>query len=168
MRIILSFSLLPFLYLPGCSPVPGDTGGENLQHGSERSTQVSTWVPLSWKELDSLEVDYYFDESYGDYLGKPIFSAKASQWEGKSVVVEGYWIPVSEIGDSAVSVLSALPYSQCFFCSGAGIETVMQIKPNGKIPRLDADDKVRLRGIFRLNAEDPMSLFYILEDARLE
>ena len=86
-------------------------------------------------------------------------------WDGKNVSIEGYWIPVSEIGDSTVSVLSALPYAQCFFCSGAGIETVMQIKANKLLRRMDTDEKVALKGRFLLNRDNPMELYYQLVDA---
>jgi len=75
---------------------------------------------ISWKNLDSLKIAYYYDEDYGDYLGKPTFSKESIAWNGKNVIIEGYWIPVSEIGDSTVSVLSALPYAQCFFLQWGG------------------------------------------------
>jgi hypothetical protein len=122
---------------------------------------------LSWKNLDSLKIEYYFDADYGDYLGKPTFSNESMSWNGKNVIIEGYWIPVSEIGDSTVSVLSALPYAQCFFCSGAGIETVMQIKAEGNIKRMETDEKVKLKGKLLLNRDNPMELYYQLVNARL-
>lgn len=122
---------------------------------------------ISWKELDSLKIEYYYDSDYGDYLGKPTFSKESKAWNGKNVIVEGYWIPVSEIGDSTVSVLSALPYAQCFFCSGAGIETVMQIKAEGNLKRMETDEKVELKGKLLLNSDNPMELYYQLVDATL-
>jgi hypothetical protein len=122
---------------------------------------------LSWKNLDSLKIEYYFDADYGNYLGKPTFSKESIAWNGKNVIIEGYWIPVSEIGDSTVSVLSALPYAQCFFCSGAGIETVMQIKAEGNIKRMETDEKVALKGRLLLNRDNPMELYYQLVNASL-
>ncbi len=122
---------------------------------------------LSWKNLDSLKIEYYFDADYGDYLGKPTFSKESMAWNGKNVIIEGYWIPVSEIGDSTVSVLSALPYAQCFFCSGAGIETVMQIKAEGNIKRMETDEKIKLKGKLLLNRDNPMELYYQLVNASL-
>ena len=122
---------------------------------------------LSWKNLDSLKIEYYFDADYGDYLGKPIFSKESMAWNGKNVIIEGYWIPVSEIGDSTVSVLSALPYAQCFFCSGAGIESVIQIKAEGNIKRMETDEKVALKGKLLLNGDNPMELYYQLVNASL-
>lgn len=117
---------------------------------------------ISWKNLESLKIDYYYDADYGDYLGKPTFSKESLAWNGKNVMVEGYWIPISEIGDSTVSVLSALPYAQCYFCSGAGIETVMQIKAVGHLKRLETDEKVVLKGKLLLNKDNPMELYYQL------
>ena len=122
---------------------------------------------ISWKNLDSLKIEYYYDSDYGDYLGKPTFSKESMAWNGKNVIIEGFWIPVSEIGDSTVSVLSALPYAQCFFCSGAGIETIMQIKSKGSIKRMETDEKVALKGKLLLNSDNPMELYYQLVDATL-
>lgn len=133
----------------------------------EKVTKPENYHYLTWKELDSLKVDYYFDADYGDYLGKPSFSKSIKEWDGKMIIIEGYWIPVSEIGDSSVSVLSALPFAQCFFCSGAGIETVMQIKSDGSINRMDTDAKIKLKGKFFLNKNNPMELYYQLLDASL-
>jgi len=122
---------------------------------------------LSWKNLDSLKIEYYFDADYGDYLGKPTFSKESMSWNGKNVIVEGFLIPVSEIGDSTVSVLSALPYAQCFFCSGAGIGAIMQIKAEGNIKRMETDEKVKLKGKLLLNGDNPMELYYQLVNASL-
>ena len=122
---------------------------------------------LSWKNLDSLKIEYYYDADYGDYLGKPTFSKESMVWNGKNVIIEGYWIPVSEIGDTTVSVLSAFPYAQCFFCNGAGIETVMQIKAEGNIKRMETDEKVALKGKLLLNSDNPMELYYQLVNATL-
>lgn len=123
---------------------------------------------ISWKNLDSLIIEYYYDSDYGDYLGKPTFSKESKLWNGKNVIIEGYWIPVSEIGDSTVSVLSALPYAQCFFCSGAGIETVMQIKSKGNLKRMETDEKITLKGKLLLNSDNPMELYYQLIDATVQ
>ena len=149
--------------LSACLP----NSSEKQPFNSKQEGKVENYHKLTWKTLDSLKVDYYFDAAYGDYLGKPIFSDKTKVWHGKKVIVEGFWIPISEIGDSTVSVLSALPFAQCFFCSGAGIETVMQIKPHSSIKRMDTDEKVTLKGTFYLNKDNPMELYYQLMDASL-
>lgn len=130
--------------------------------------KVVPFERISWKDLDSLKIEYYYDADYGDYLGKPTFSNESLAWNGKNVIIEGYWIPVSEIGDSTVSVLSALPYAQCYFCSGAGIETVMQIKAEGHLKRMETDEKVVLKGKLLLNRDDPMELYYQLVMASLQ
>jgi len=54
-----------------------------------------------------------------------------------------------------------------FFCSGAGIETVMQIKAEGNLKRMETDEKVALKGKLLLNSDNPMELYYQLVDATL-
>lgn len=151
--------------LQACLPNASEEQSVEWKNEKAAPEKVVDFQQLTWKDLDSLKVSYYFDADYGDYLGKPSFSEKVKGWDGKNVSIEGYWIPVSEIGDSTVSVLSALPYAQCFFCSGAGIETVMQIKANKLLRRMDTDEKVALKGRFLLNRDNPMELYYQLVDA---
>ena len=38
---------------------------------------------------------------------------------GKEVLIQGYIIPFEETGDESILILSANPFSTCFFCGGA-------------------------------------------------
>jgi hypothetical protein len=86
--------------------------------------------------------------------------------EGQLVRMTGYVIPIEETGDDAVLVLSAFPYSSCFFCGGAGAETIMDIRLKKKTTkRFKKDETLTFRGKLRLNDSDLMFFNYILEDA---
>ncbi|MFN6073596.1 MAG: hypothetical protein ACK489_15125, partial [Bacteroidota bacterium] len=39
--------------------------------------KVVSFERISWKNLDSLKIAYYYDADYGDYLGKPTFSKES-------------------------------------------------------------------------------------------
>ena len=121
---------------------------------------------LTWKMLsDVVFTDEYSDEVQA-YVPYPTFGAQLQAIEGREVLIEGYIIPLEETGDETILVLSALPYSSCFFCGGAGPESVMDIKlrPDAK-RKFTTDDRMTFLGKLRLNDDDLYYLNYILEDA---
>ncbi|MEN9613228.1 MAG: hypothetical protein RLZZ628_4042 [Bacteroidota bacterium] len=98
----------------------------------------------------------------------PIFPTEMKALEGKLVRMTGYVIPIEETGDDAVLVLSAFPYSNCFFCGGAGAETIMDIRLKTKTTkRFKKDETLTFRGKLKLNDSDLMFFNYILENAEL-
>ena len=69
--------------------------------------------------------------------------------------------------DANYYVLSANPFASCFFCGQAGPESVVSIKFKGVNRRFNTDDRVTIKGKFRLNATDINELNYILDQAEL-
>jgi hypothetical protein len=58
----------------------------------------------------------------------------------------------------------------CFFCNGAGPESVMEVvTKNGdtKLKYMKTDKYIELTGILKLNKKDPNHLMYILNEAEL-
>jgi hypothetical protein len=64
-------------------------------------------------------------------------------------------------------VLSAFPYSSCFFCGQAGPESVIEIQFAKQYTGLRMDKIITVRGTLRLNADDILQLNYILEDVEI-
>ena len=73
-------------------------------------------------------------------------------------------IPLDPMGISYV--LSQNPNSSCFFCGGAGPETVLELelKPSA-IKRYEVDSVVEFKGVLKLNKIDDKHLTYVLLDA---
>lgn len=95
----------------------------------------------------------------------PMFSKRLSSWNGKKIVLKGYLIPLSEFGGKGEYMLSSLPFSNCFFCGGAGPETIVELKTKQSIKFTTS--RVALEGILLLNADDPDHHMYIMKDAVL-
>ncbi len=113
----------------------------------------------SWRTLGKLTWKYLYDEDLGFDVSQPVFGAEVKALDGKEIDIVGYIIPVDLDGD--FQVLSAFPYSNCFFCGGAGPETVMELEMSKNYKFIS--EKVQLRGILRLNADDFQRLIYRLE-----
>ena len=125
------------------------------------------YLVLPWSTLAQVEFEWAYSEVVGQEVPFPVFSPQLKVLDGKKVQVSGYAIPLEETGSEAIVILSAFPYSQCFFCGQAGPESVIDILAASQLPRLSVDQKTTFRGRLRLNGDDLRYLNYILEDAEL-
>jgi hypothetical protein len=94
----------------------------------------------------------------------PTFGATVKKIENKPVFIKGYMVPIDP--ESNQYVLSAFPYSMCFFCGGAGPESVMGLKLK-KNQRFKTDEIHTFKGKLMLNSTDLFELNYILTEAEV-
>jgi hypothetical protein len=119
---------------------------------------------LTWQLLSDVEFRDVFLEELQAYYWKPTFGPKVNDAEGKDFYITGYVIPVDI--DEDFYVLSRYPFANCFFCGGAGPETVVDLQFEGKAPREYAtDERLTFAGSLRLNADDIYQMNYIIQGA---
>ena len=97
------------------------------------------------------------------YFLYPDFGRSVKDLEGKKVAIKGYMIPVDPDGN--IYVISAQPMSMCFFCGGAGPESIVELQFRDKKQRFKTDAVKTVTGTLKLNSQDVEHLNYILEDA---
>ena len=102
-----------------------------------------------------------------EYYLVPFLDTRIKSYEGKVVSLKGYYLPM-DLADEHTIILSKNPYSMCFFCGGAGPESVAEIIFAGKAPKLKPDQIVTVTGKLKLNAADVEHMNFILEDAILK
>jgi len=127
------------------------------------------YIQVDWKMLAGMD---YYEEYSGEVdrvVQYPLFNDKAKAFEGRKIMITGYALPIETESDGSFVIISAFPYANCFFCGGAGADSVMDILPkeNEQLPHLKMDELVTFKGKLRLNAKDFYYLNYILEDAEL-
>lgn len=115
-----------------------------------------------WKILSKVKYKSKLDIESGDVIYTPIFNKAIQKLEGKTIILKGYVIPADLTGGKMT--LSAFPYSSCFFCGGAGPESVIEVEASSPII-YRMDKAVILEGKLELNRDDPLRLMYILTDA---
>ena len=118
-----------------------------------------------WKTLADITFKKEYDEMMGFKVDVPVFSEKVKALEGKEVTVKGYIIPVEGYKSHKEFVFSAYPYNMCFFCGGAGPETVMEVYAEEPIKY--TAEPVVIKGRLELNATDVNRLIYALNDVVL-
>ena len=120
---------------------------------------------VSWKTLEVVKYTKKWNADEGMYVLYPEFGASVKALEGKDIFISGYVIPIDYSGN--IYVLSANPYSSCFFCGGGGPETVMSLKFKSGTKKFQTDDRVSFKGILKLNSLDIYEMNYILKEAEV-
>ena len=118
-----------------------------------------------WKTLAKITFKKEYDELMGFKIDVPVFSEDIQALEGKEVTVKGYIIPVEGYKSHKEFIFSAYPYNMCFFCGGAGPETVMEVFSKEAIEY--TAEAVTIKGKLELNADDINRLMYGLTDVTL-
>lgn len=119
---------------------------------------------ISWDMLADVEYSEQYDKKLDAYWLIPTFGESPKAIHNREVVLMGYFIPFNL--DENFYVLSRYPYSNCFFCGGAGPESVVELQFDGGPPaQLRMDKKYFFKGTFKLNADDFDHCNYIFENA---
>jgi hypothetical protein len=118
---------------------------------------------LTWQLLATTQYSTVFENGIPMY--KPRFSGKLEELEGEEVIIAGYIIPVNF--EENTYALSSNPFSSCFFCGGAGPETVITLRFANKQSKFLTDQYVIVKGRLVLNRNRPDDLFFILVNVTL-
>ncbi|MCB0665101.1 MAG: hypothetical protein KDC80_04730 [Saprospiraceae bacterium] len=119
----------------------------------------------TWKTLAKITYTKQYDELMGFKVDVPVFSEDIQALEGQEVEVKGYIIPVEGYKSHKEFIFSAFPYTMCFFCGGAGPESVMDVYATNPVEY--SAEQITLRGRLELNATDINRLMYSIHDAVL-
>jgi hypothetical protein len=123
-------------------------------------------VETSWTDLMDITFKDFYLESDDMYVYYPLFKEKQKSLDGKEVAITGYIIPVDvELNQY---VLSAFPFSACFFCGNAGPESVMAVYFSSPDHTFKTDERVTLHGNLELNDTNVDELVYVLRNAKLK
>lgn len=123
-------------------------------------------LKLSW---DFLKEQVVFTEKYNKkvdlLLLYPTFTDEVRKYDGKLVEIKGYMIE-SDV-EGGIYVLSRYPMAECYFCGGAGPESVIEVQLKSKSKRYLTDQMATVKGVFRLNDDDVEHCNYILKNAEV-
>lgn len=122
----------------------------------------------TWKTLSKITYKKEYDEMMGYKIDIPVFSDQVKALEGKEIEVKGYILQEAGYKSDSEFILSAVPFSQCFFCTGnGGPEAMMEISAKEPIRLSNYTDAVILKGKLELNDSNINRMIYILNDAEL-
>ena len=119
-----------------------------------------------WSAFARTKFETKYNEKAGEYMMAPTFPPELKALVGKEVDLEGYYMPIEVDGDAYI-ILSKYPFSQCFFCGGAGPESIAEVTFKVKPGKFEADQFIRIRGKLKLNDKDLDHGNFLVEDAVL-
>lgn len=119
----------------------------------------------SWQTLGKVTFKKKYDDLLGFKIDIPVFSDAVRAIDGSEIELRGYIVPTQGYKSHNEFVFSAFPYNMCFFCGGAGPETVIEVETSEAIEY--TADPITIRGIITLNDEDPNRLMYAMTNAVL-
>ena len=116
-----------------------------------------------WKTLADVSYEQQYSEMLGFDIDVPVFGEKVRAMEGETITLTGYIVPLEGFGAHKEFIFSALPYNMCYFCGGAGPETVMEVFATEDVDY--TAEAITLKGKLVLNRDDVNRLMYFLLDA---
>jgi hypothetical protein len=119
-----------------------------------------------WLVLAKVKFEPRYVKEYEEDFLFPIFTTGIRSREGKEITLRGHYLPM-EFDDTKTIVLSKFPFAACFFCGGAGPESVAEIHFSEKPKRFKADQIITISGILKLNDKDLNHMNFILNNAQL-
>ncbi|WP_189660804.1 DUF3299 domain-containing protein [Phaeocystidibacter luteus] len=117
---------------------------------------------IKWADLEDVDFVEFYDRERSEWSLKAEFSEEILALDNQEVIITGYVIPLDVSGE--VYVLSAFAFSSCFFCGGAGPETVMGLTFTDTPPQLKTDDVISVRGTLQVNVNPGLEFHYMLTD----
>lgn len=127
------------------------------------SSAVHSQTKINWDTLADVTFTDKYSEEVKAYYYFPTFGSSVLALNNKEVIIRGYVLEIDRGND--VYILSANPFAACFFCGGAGPESIVELKLPKSHPRFDMDEVVTFKGRLKLNAVDIYQCNYILENA---
>jgi len=137
-------------------------------------TTVFSQEKITWKELTSVYRKEIYENTSDNKKKSTLFYREVilkekddkqklslKDIEGKKVTINGYFLDLG--ADATWYMLSRFPFENCFFCTGVGPETVIELEDyqNSK-PKFKTDDIVTVTGTLYLVEEDD-EYFYTLK-----
>ena len=118
-----------------------------------------------WKILEAVELKSKWNEAHTYQIDYPVFQDKLKERDQTEIVLTGYVLPLETKTASTKFVFSKYPFNQCYFCGGAGPETIIEVNSTKAISY--SEDKVVIKGTLQLNETDPEHHMYVLNAAAL-
>ena len=131
------------------------------------SNSAYSQLKLSWKDV----IDVYAKEvSFSEK--NPAIAIKGQgkslkDIEGKVISITGYFLDLDPDGEWFM--VSKNPFATCFFCGGAGPETVLELIKFKNVKRkFKTDDIVEVTGTLKMIVENEDDVAFVLYDTKVK
>lgn len=120
----------------------------------------------AWDSFARVKFVSKYNADYGMNIQVPQFDWAIRLLEGKEVSLKGYFVP-TDLQTPRSIILSRVPNSSCFFCGGAGPETVARVNFKQSVHKFKTDEILKVKGKLKLNDSNYREMSFILEEAEI-
>lgn len=117
---------------------------------------------LTWRKLATITFDEYFDEARDVWSLEALYPDDIQALNGQEIYITGYVLPLDPKGN--LYALSAFPFSSCFFCGGAGPESVMGLEFKESPGHIPTDAVRTFKGRIVLKSKPGEDFYFTLVD----
>ncbi len=129
---------------------------------------ITAQQAITWQQLSKVGWYPAYVPSLNGFYDLPRFSKEIKALDGKLISIKGFYVPVDATGK--IFALSATLSNMCFFCGGAGYESVMEIiikEGETNFKKIKTDKYIEIKRTLKLNKSNQNHLMYILNAAEL-
>ncbi len=116
---------------------------------------------ISWDVLAQVKL---VKTDAGKYV--PEFQEPVQALSTQQVALKGFMLPLDQSPKQQHFILSANPVANCFYCLPGGPESLIEVKLDEAVDF--SYDPITISGTLELLADDPMGMYYRLNNAKVE
>ena len=133
---------------------------EEAKPAPRKVIPANDYQEIGWKDLRDVTFAEKYFEKEDAWMLFPTFGDSVKSLEDQYIYISGHVIPL----EPGRYVLSANSFSSCFFCGGAGPESVMELELIDTAAIYFTDEFRTFQGRFHLNSTDIDRMNYILQE----
>ena len=118
-----------------------------------------------WETFADTTFDWVWSDEYESHIEIPTFSKRVRSLDGSEITLTGHYIPMELDGNRVI--ISKQPFADCFFCGGAGPESVAEVVFKSPQKVFKPDELLTVKGRLKLNKYDYEHMVFIIENATI-
>lgn len=117
---------------------------------------------IHWDTLADVTFRARYNKEFDMEIYYPLFGRSVKKLNGQELYIRGYIIPLNPA--EGLYAISRFNYASCFFCGGAGPESIISLKFKTKPRRYKTDEYLAMKGRMELNDSNFRDFIYIFRD----
>lgn len=117
---------------------------------------------IDWDMLEDVSFELRYNKEFQMDINYPVFGSSVKKLKDKELYITGYMIPLNP--PAGLYAISKNNYASCFFCGGAGPESIVSLKFKTTPRRYKTDEYLTMKGRMELNDTNIRDFIYIFRD----
>ena len=120
-----------------------------------------------WKNLEVNKLQQITDTVARITFDAPVFNEEQQELDGQKISVEGYLTKMETDGIGSGALYMLQRYKQSDYGAEYPLDAIIEVEFKKEPKSVKSDEKVVIKGMLKLNTDDFMHPFYILQEAKV-